>query len=478
MSLSLRGKRHGPEKRKRGWVAPGYNYLGPGNDMGMVPVDEDDRIAQDHDERYTKYQKYGHDPYWNWNEADEVARNEFGHGYGGWIGKGAFTLKRTAYQAGLIGSIPEPRPEEDRIAEVFGGHSHISPKHNKRIVRNQRKMPSPNQSEEWKKLQEEIARKKKEEEQKRINDPLNRPTQPMNEDKNKGPPPTVDDPMTGPSSSLRLAGGGAVGNHGETGIDAWRNARLNPFNKTQNTILPYYQKAQGTLQAVDTEGGQFSFTIRLNSIYDILTTRSYTANPAEAADAADGTIQVPIMRNFWIQLYDYWTVVDMHYKVRFWSEDEGFQEIEIFEYKHGMQAPPSVNANGTSGGLLWRKYRMMHPHMRYKTFRLRNAASTEQDPFDKTCEFTGHYNYNMTYNAVAEDELAQTWHKETEVPPQREQLTYIIQRSERSPFSTQTIIKYDIEAVYHVQWKDLKAVMEYPYPAGSITFSTFQIQGN
>lgn len=477
MSLSLRGKRHGPEKRKRGWTAPGYNYLGPGNDMGMVPVDQDDDIARQHDERYTKYQKYGHDPYWNWNEADEVARNEFGHSYGGWLGKAAFTLKRTAYQAGLIGSIPEPRPEEDRIQEVFGGHSHISPRANKRIVRIPRKMPGPNQTDRWKKLQEELARKAEEEKKKQLQDPLNRPK--MTDNSNKGPPPDVNDPMTGQKSASTGAPGGSTMSHGETGIDPWRNARLNPFNKTQNTILPYYQQSSGSLSNVNTEAGMFTFTIRMNSIWDILTNRTYEPNPTVVADAADGTIQVPIMRQFWIQLYDYWTVVDMHWKVRFWSEDEGFQEIEIFEYKHGMQFPPQVDGTGTTGTLLRRKYRMMHPNMRYKTFRLRNSASTEKDPFDKTCEFTGHYNYQQSYNAVAEDELAQTWHKLTEVPPMREQLTYMVQRSERSPNGSAAItIKYDMELVYHVQWKDLKAVVEYPYPSGSISFSTFPVQGN
>lgn len=134
MSLSIRGKRYGPEKRKRGWVAPGYSYLGPGNDMGMVPVDRDDEIAQEHDRAYTKYQKYEEDPYWNYSPADEKARTEFGHGYGGWIGKAAFTAKKAAAKVGLIGELPELPPDDagdwDEDMED-DDHSHIEPKHHK-----------------------------------------------------------------------------------------------------------------------------------------------------------------------------------------------------------------------------------------------------------------------------------------------------------------------------------------------------------
>lgn len=314
---------------------------------------------------------------------------------------------------------------------------------------------------------------------------LDKYKKPMNKDdnnNNNNDPPTggdVNDPMTGSSPVMRAAGAtGKYGSHSETSIDPWKHAKLRPFPMTQNTILPYYANGSGTILTTQDQASQFSFTIRLNSIWDCLTTRTHAENPAVAPDSADGSVQVPIMRQFWIQLYDYWTVVDCYYKVRFWTEDRGHQELEIFEYKHGLQTPPVVNGSGTTGGLLWRKYRMMHPRMRFQTMQLRPVNMTEKDPYERQLTFKGHWNCQDTYNHVAEDELAQTWHKQTEVPPQREQVTFIVQRSERSPFPVNVQVKYDIELVYHVQWKDVRSNVEYPYPAADLTFTDFPVQGN
>lgn len=446
--------------------------------MGMVPVDEDDRIAQEHDERYTKYQKYEMDPYWNYSPADEQARTEFGHGYGGWIGKAAFTAKKAAAKVGLIGELPPLPPDEagDWDEEMDGeGHSHISPKHNKHTKHFAGTMTKPSWHDKFMASAERAAAKAK-------TNTFLRGSNNMSDKKDTDNPPPpdngdVNDPMNG--TTARAAGAtGKYGSHSETGIDAWKNAKLRPFPMTQNAILPYYANSSGLLTTVQTEAGMFTFTIRLNSIWDVLTSRTHVEDPAVTADSADASVNVPIMRNYWIQLYQYWTVIRCEYKVRFWTEDRGHQELEIFEYKHGLQTPPVVNGSGTTGGLLWRKYRMMHPRMRFKSMQLRPTAMTEKDPFERAIVFTGDWNYNESYNHVAEDELAQTWHKETEVPPQREQVTFLVQRSERSPFANNVTVKYDVEVVYHVQWKDLKARMEYPYPAADITFTDFPVQGN
>lgn len=440
-------------KRKRGYVLPGYKYIGPGNEMEAgEPVDEDDRIAKRHDYGYQKYIDEGKNPYWNMNADDEIAAQQFGHGYGGYLGKAFFMAKKAAADAGLIGTLPEmtrSKNEQDPRSD--------RKKHNRfgfKGAQNLRGAPTtmPTHADEPENMND-------------VQENLNKPQ-----------------PTSGEATVLRSGasapGGSRMGQHGETAIDMWKNARLTPFPKTQNTILPYYRVTGGALLATQNEQGLHTFTIRLNSIFDCLTVRSYVADPAAAADTADGTIQCPIMRDFWIQVYDYWTVISCHYKVRFWSVDADAQEIEIFEYKHGAQFPPTVNANGTTGPLIWRKNRMMHPNMRFKTLKLLPTTTTELDPFDRSVTFEGDYHYSDDFNSVAEDELSQTWHKITEVPPLREQLSFIIQRSERSPFSLPVTINYDIELVYHVQWKDLKAQLEYPYPAAALTFTNFPIQSN
>lgn len=92
------------ELNNRGFTLPGYNYLGPGNDLNRgTPTDPDDYIAQDHDYDYRDIEDAGENPYTTYSEADEVARQRFGYGYGGNLGKVAFTKKRLLAEAGIIG---------------------------------------------------------------------------------------------------------------------------------------------------------------------------------------------------------------------------------------------------------------------------------------------------------------------------------------------------------------------------------------
>lgn len=94
-----RGKR----QKSRGYTLPGYRYLGPGNDLDNgTPVDRDDYIAQDHDYDYADLQAAGINPYTTYSEADEIARTQFGSGYGGNIGKVYFTKKKLLADAGIL----------------------------------------------------------------------------------------------------------------------------------------------------------------------------------------------------------------------------------------------------------------------------------------------------------------------------------------------------------------------------------------
>lgn len=87
----------------RGLALPGYNYLGPGNDLNNgPPTDRNDAIAQDHDYDYRDLQDAGVNPYTTYSEADDVARREFSGGGGGNMGRAFFEKKRAAAAAGLI----------------------------------------------------------------------------------------------------------------------------------------------------------------------------------------------------------------------------------------------------------------------------------------------------------------------------------------------------------------------------------------
>lgn len=106
----LRKAKHSRPRPYRGWVLPGYNYLGPGNDLDNgEPTNESDAAAQRHDVEYDKYQKEGQDPYWNWNKADEtfLSETEAAKDYGGRLGHLFFSGKKRAHSLGFIGRLPD-----------------------------------------------------------------------------------------------------------------------------------------------------------------------------------------------------------------------------------------------------------------------------------------------------------------------------------------------------------------------------------
>ena len=117
-----------PRKRHQGYTLPGYNYLGPGNDLhNGPPTSPSDEAARKHDEHYTDIINQGNDPYWNWNEDDQTAITNFGYDYGGIAGKTAFQLKKIAHKAGLIGKVkrrhhPFNREKKKHFLKHIGAH--------------------------------------------------------------------------------------------------------------------------------------------------------------------------------------------------------------------------------------------------------------------------------------------------------------------------------------------------------------------
>lgn len=92
-------KRH----KRSGYTLPGYNYLGPGNDLNNgIPTNRDDAIAADHDFDYADIINKGDNPYFSFSQADQTAIDNFGSSFGGQAGKLFFRGKKLAAKAGLI----------------------------------------------------------------------------------------------------------------------------------------------------------------------------------------------------------------------------------------------------------------------------------------------------------------------------------------------------------------------------------------
>jgi len=505
-AAGFRDKNGKPLLRPKGpgdWSLPGYNYIGPGNPTndGYLPVDDDDMGASDHDGDYGDIQDTNQNPYLRYSNADEKARQRFGkraHGYGGKLGKAYFTGKKWVTPGINEDDVTAMKKQKLEQEEMKQGKRKFDPAAGMNIENAPKKQ---NLGTVTGKLNDGKFVKDKDVsmgsfdnstsggtmsgKRKRDDDggdggtgghaPTPMPAQPAGTSAGTGVSP----------SGLKLAAGmtasaGTKG-AGETGVDPWGEPALRAFPDTKNAILPYYAKPSAlTLATGQTETAAKQLTIRLNSIYDCITTVTHSQDPTPADDAADGSINTPIMRDFYSQIYKYWTVVGMDYKVRFWAEKATItdtQEVEIFCYHHGQQVPPFVNGTGTTGGLLWKKYRLMHPNMHCKTLRIRDTDNKQTvNDFDSAVTFEGSYDPMNVINQVEEDEFAQTWHKMTEVPKLHEKVTFIIQRSERSAHDVALNIRHDIELVYRVQFKDAKSVVRYPFPAGDITFTDYAVQ--
>ena len=96
-----------PEKDdSRGLVFPGYKYLGPFNGLDKgEPVNEADAAALEHDKAYDLELKDGHNPYFEYNEADRrfQERLKDDTSFGGNLGKAIFQAKKRVLEPfGLV----------------------------------------------------------------------------------------------------------------------------------------------------------------------------------------------------------------------------------------------------------------------------------------------------------------------------------------------------------------------------------------
>ncbi|ALT04902.1 capsid protein [Bocaparvovirus lagomorph1] len=86
-----------PIRQPKGWLFPGYRYLGPFNpsDNGE-PVNAADKAAQKHDQSYNHYINQGHNPYLYFNKADQQFLDDLRGDWsaGALAGKAVFGVKK------------------------------------------------------------------------------------------------------------------------------------------------------------------------------------------------------------------------------------------------------------------------------------------------------------------------------------------------------------------------------------------------
>lgn len=284
----------------------------------------------------------------------------------------------------------------------------------------------------------------------------------------------VNDPTTQQPEAARAAGAGSPtvgGRHGETGVDMINYTKFHPFKRTEQVLMPFFFRGQYVLSAGQNFAAHISW--RLNSIFDIITTTGYTAIDPNVtpvtADQPDGinSREVPGMREYWKQFYNYWHVVKCEWQFYYRSKNliipaadtanQDRNEYQLFFYEHGLQIPPLSQTIGTQQLIPWyiRKY---HPHVRKANIK----QHVDDDHLGETWQvMKGTFRPGDIQHEVCEDEFTRTWHKWDTVPPTAEKLTIMLQRQDHCSTNASYEMDYYMEMQFTVQLKDLKAQYEF-----------------
>lgn len=261
---------------------------------------------------------------------------------------------------------------------------------------------------------------------------------------------------------------GRTGQHGETPVSVPLMVEPTPW-RSISTALHNYYAFPGPTTITPTQAA--IWTYRLNSIYDCRVNTHTDVEPTlpPVAEAADATINEPPFRAHYKALYNYWTVLSSKYRIRVQitptSEGSTTKDVEYmcYVYHHGSQRPPQYcEPTGGSNTLVTHQMRRTHKGMYY--FPLRYNADLSQtramDLAENSAE--GEWMPGSIKHEVAEDELKQIWHRQTEVPPTMEGLTIIVQRSPSSTSGVTVEVRCEVTIDYVTQYKDLQRAFQYP----------------
>lgn len=272
---------------------------------------------------------------------------------------------------------------------------------------------------------------------------------------------------------------GPAQGHGETPISPFDFVQIG-IPKVSTTKLPYRKTV--IREALAASDATKVLAVRMNSIYDILGSGTYAADPAAVADAVSGTIETPKWRGYFADKYQYYTVLGCDYKIKFRVRPESAgpypantlptcNDFAVYMYKCGLQRPPT----NVGSAIIPHSWKILHtgvdyqrlPGPKYITTVGSTGGTVVNTDWDGNTQgwttFSGHIGIGDIKHEVTEDELQQTWHKMTEVPPTPELLVFHIQVDEfNTNATTAYLLDYVIECTYLTQFKDIKAQYQYP----------------
>jgi hypothetical protein len=283
-----------------------------------------------------------------------------------------------------------------------------------------------------------------------------------------------------PMELARAAGpAGMQGKHGgETQLSNIKYTIYRPYPSTNQVLMPFLKYTEFTLQGGKLANSAFTQTIRLNSIYDILTAHNFVddggviGGTAAASDTAISGEQ-PQMRKFWAHIYNYYAVVQCNYKITVQLNTEAQNgQLVGYQYLHGQQNPPVLDAGGIN--VITHEYRKWHPDCQYQMVTTLNkneqvtvGAPTNyaynkvlQQRLNNRMVFRGTWYPGTIKHEVVEDENREIWTKMNTTPTNHEKLTLLLHRSPRSSDISLAGHIYT-ELQYVVQLKDLQTRYQY-----------------
>ena len=383
----------------RGWVPPGYDYMGPGNDVHIGAArNAADQVSKEHDIEYGHEEEVGVDPKWNWVDADDEFLRQLQPE--GFMERGAqfiFSAKKAAKSVGLvigdmsgtkrkskaIRASPWEEGEDFRTARLnrqrnrntwlnTRGHHTTGIRQSIANEQDWANMPELVDDEEE---EDDDAMDVEEEDNWNANDamtgwaehvaenggrnPINSGAGPITDIglggrrslpnlpssaepmDTSGPSAGRDDPMGEPVLARSGGGGGGPSSVSkETPISNYPSLTYG-LQETHTTILPYVAWMSVNLDRAQSNGVQLK--LRLNSIYDMLDIAINAAPGADTAFTGSGfsnkkigyngktpyngsafphtlaagtnAAERPQWRDYWAQVYQYYTVLGCEYEI-------------------------------------------------------------------------------------------------------------------------------------------------------------------
>lgn len=468
----------------RGFVPPGYRYLGPGNDLDRgEPTNENDKTAQTHDIGYTELEKEGVNPYWTYNDADETFLKELKpNDIPTYVAKGVFSVKKAAAKVGLLNTTMKSK------AKTWDS----DPRHKKAISQFER-LRKEQETEVGDKRPREVVLDANGGVLKRMR--LRRPSTDVSMGMhNNDPLPNLPDsgdmdvamggeetvaPAARASASTSAPGGGNPQTK-ETPISNYPSLTYG-LQETHTTILPW----TGWITAAKPDTSTpIQLRVRLNAPIDMIDA-TITADPGagvlfptkglyERPSAEDmkgagvdypekfvtgaTTVERPAWRDYWMALYEYYTVLGCEYKITMINPISTLGSAVII----GTQFDSYTDTAGASGNEMPRTNLSESLAFKHIEWDILTGFRAELSNNNATV-ISGKYTPGQIRRNIQNDGDVKTWIATAglALPALKDFLTVNFWRA---PMATSSVnaVNIQVELKYIVQFKDLKTQARYP----------------